>query len=55
MAGAKCDYPKCDCPISFPEGYQPSFATECLRRVFSDDDIDPPLRRIEQDEFEVVS
>ena len=26
-----CDYPNCDCPISFPEGHKPSRATECPR------------------------
>lgn len=24
-----CIYPECDCPVSFPEGYKPSEATEC--------------------------
>jgi hypothetical protein len=26
-----CAYPDCDCAVSFPEGYKPSVATECLR------------------------
>ena len=28
-----CHYPHCDCPVSFPEGYKPSEATECPRCV----------------------
>lgn len=24
-----CEYPECDCAVSFPEGYKPSEATEC--------------------------
>jgi hypothetical protein len=26
-----CDYPNCDCPVSFPEGHRPSVKTECPR------------------------
>lgn len=27
----RCTYPLCDCAVSFPEGYNPSEATECPR------------------------
>ena len=25
----RCQYPQCDCAVSFPEGYHPSTETEC--------------------------
>jgi hypothetical protein len=29
MKDRRCDYPDCDCAISFPKGYRPSIETEC--------------------------
>lgn len=28
-----CEYPSCDCPVSFPEGHLVSLETECPRSV----------------------
>lgn len=29
----KCEYPDCDCAVSFPEGHKPSEETECPRMM----------------------
>lgn len=41
MTNFKCQYPNCDCAISFPDGYKPSVATECPKSVtcFQYDDL----------------